>query len=487
MRFRNFIASIGLVTLLSPALALAASANSFEVAAWIPYWRSLKGVDAITPHLDVFTEVNPFMYSVATDGSLHEASSLGQAEWTALRRAALFQNIKFIPTIMWSNADAMDTVFRDPALRAAHIRSIAAEVYKYQLDGIDIDYEAKYAKTKDYFSLFLKELHDAIGYDKWIECTIEARTPLDSRYDSPESIPSDIAYANDFKEINKYCDRVRIMAYDQGRIDLKLNKANSDPYVAVADINWVRKVMELAAVDIDRSKLLIGVPTYGYEYDMFPSVNGDGTMSYSRLWSFNPGYASDTAAALNITPTRGSSGEPMLTFPASLSTESIPLPNATRVLVWDDAQAIQQKVDLALELGLRGVAIFKVDGGQDPNMWNALEPYKDKIVNQAVKAPDTTLAAESEGGRPLIAYVMPQNDLEYGMHDTGVKTLQQFLNANGYMVSASGAGSKGSETTYFGPATKKALAAFQQAAGVAPSVGYYGPKTRAFIARGYMQ
>ena len=482
MHIRRPILSIGVLLFAFPAFVFAAeNPDSFEVAAWIPYWRSLKGVDAITPHLDVFTEVNPFMYSVATDGTLHEASSLGQAEWTALRRAAQYQNIKFIPTVMWSNADAMDTVFRDPTLRAAHIRSIATEVYKYQLDGIDIDYEAKYAKTKDYFSLFLKELHDAIGYDKWIECTIEARTPLDSRYDSPDSIPNDIAYANDFTEINKYCDRIRIMAYDQGRIDLQLNKANSDPYVAVADINWVRKVMELAAKDIDKRKLLIGVPTYGYEYDMFPSVNGDGTMSYSRLWSFNPGYATDIATRLGIQPTRGSSGEPILVFPASLSTESIPLPDATRVLVWDDAEAIKQKVDLALELGLRGVAIFKVDGGQDPNMWSTLEPYKEKLVNQAAKAPDAALALRSEGRAPLIAYVMPQNDLQYGDRETGVQTLQKFLNANGYTVAANGGGSPGNETTFFGPATRKALAQFQKANAITPSLGYYGPKTRAFI------
>ncbi|MDB5224419.1 MAG: Copper amine oxidase domain protein, partial [Candidatus Adlerbacteria bacterium] len=34
--------------------------------------------------------------------------------------------------------------------------------------------------------------------------------------------------------------------------------------------------------------------------------------------------------------------------------------------------AIKAKVDLAKKLGVRGVAIFKIDGGEDPAMWSVL-------------------------------------------------------------------------------------------------------------------
>lgn len=44
-----------------------------------------------------------------------------------------------------------------------------------------------------------------------------------------------------------------------------------------------------------------------------------------------------------------------------------------------------------------------------------------------------------------------------------VKELQKYLNAKDYIVAISGAGSTGKETTYFGPATKKAVIAFQKA------------------------
>ena len=65
--------------------------------------------------------------------------------------------------------------------------------------------------------------------------------------------------------------------------------------------------------------------------------------------------------------------------------------------------------------------------------------------------------------------------------DTGgeVMWIQQFLNKNGYAVSATGAGSPGNESTYFGAKTKAAIAKWQAAAGISPAAGYWGPISRA--------
>jgi len=75
-------------------------------------------------------------------------------------------------------------------------------------------------------------------------------------------------------------------------------------------------------------------------------------------------------------------------------------------------------------------------------------------------------------------------DLEVGGTGEDVRALQQFLNAQGFMIAESGPGSPGNETTTFGGLTRAALAAFQAANGITPSVGYFGPKTRAFVAGG---
>lgn len=69
------------------------------------------------------------------------------------------------------------------------------------------------------------------------------------------------------------------------------------------------------------------------------------------------------------------------------------------------------------------------------------------------------------------------------MGETGadIKKLQIFLNTHGFPIAASGAGSRGYETTYFGALTRRALAAFQKAQGIEPPAGYFGPLTREYI------
>src|SRR3989344_700671 len=70
--------------------------------------------------------------------------------------------------------------------------------------------------------------------------------------------------------------------------------------------------------------------------------------------------------------------------------------------------------------------------------------------------------------------------LKYGMKDTEVKYLQQFLNEKGYFVSRVGAGSVGLETTYFGRATETAVKAYQRAKGLVAD-GIFGTKSRASL------
>jgi hypothetical protein len=82
---------------------------------------------------------------------------------------------------------------------------------------------------------------------------------------------------------------------------------------------------------------------------------------------------------------------------------------------------------------------------------------------------------------PVPAKYTFTRDLTVGSTGIDVKYLQAYLNTHGFPVALLGPGSAGKETTYFGSLTKTALAKFQAANGIKPSVGYFGSITRAVV------
>ncbi len=72
------------------------------------------------------------------------------------------------------------------------------------------------------------------------------------------------------------------------------------------------------------------------------------------------------------------------------------------------------------------------------------------------------------------------NPLSFGNSNLTVKALQEFLNANGFVISSSGSGSPGKETNYLGLKTVAAIKKFQKANHL-QQTGALGPLTRALI------
>jgi spore germination protein YaaH len=373
-----------------------AATGKFEVSGWVPDWRAASGTLDTAPHLGQMTSVMPFGYTVTNQGVLYDSANISQTPWPAFIAQAKAQNVRVIPTVEWGNGDAEQAILSNATTRIALEDQIANIVKQNGFDGIDIDFEAKQAATINYFSTFLKGLYARMG-NKWVYCTAEARMPLEDRYSPGATIPPDATdYANNYTAMNQYCDRVEIMAYDQGTVDVRLDAARSAPYAPVADPGWVSDIVTLAAQSISRNKLIIGIPDYGYEYTVTP-VNG--SFQYDVQWAFNPAYATQIAAELGITPHRTSADEMGFAYnPSALAavaptdgnstqTQQSAPANATvqnqgsqvntsqpfNYVTWSDAQAIADKVQLAHQLGVRGVAIFSLGGAEDQGMWSVLK------------------------------------------------------------------------------------------------------------------
>jgi hypothetical protein len=146
-------------------------------------------------------------------------------------------------------------------------------------------------------------------------------------------------------------------------------------------------------------------------------------------------------------------------------------------------------------LGLGDVAGVDVNGdGKIDVSVKFLDVYINRVeltVNpeSGISAPSTSQSPipEKSINEPRLEPEKPQagiifeRNLWYGVVSDDVKSLQSFLNAVGFMVSKIGPGSAGNETSFFGPATRSALAKFQSVNKISPAVGFFGPITRAFI------
>lgn len=370
--------------------ALPTSAATIEVSGWVPYWSGTRGTKDAERHMKSLDVIHPFAFTVQKDGKLKDLAGLSKSAWKRLINDARDEDVLVVPTVMTSDTEGIHAILSDESLRKKHIRSITDMVKKGKYDGVDIDYEGKKSATKEYYATFLKELDVALG-GKMLSCTIEARTPPDSLY---RVVPEVIEYANDYDAIDRYCDRVNIMAYDQQRADLKLNDSRKgEPYIPVADVDWVEKVLRYTIRSIDKDKIVLGIPTYGAEWDL--AVAPDWFKGYGKLWALNPGYAEDLAKDEGIKPYRNKAGELSFTyFPDGVSVpkkyrapkgthegneaaaRALAYANATgnttlvNVVWWSDAKAVEDKVELAEELGIKGVALFKIDGGEDQDIWD---------------------------------------------------------------------------------------------------------------------
>ncbi len=376
------------------ATTTVATTTSLEVSGWIPYWRVHEGIRDARKHLEKIDIINPFAFSVTTSGKLQDLAGLNQSVWTRFFRDARAEGVAIIPTIMWSDTNAIHTVLSKESSRAYHIRRIVSMVEKGKYDGVDIDYEGKLADTRESFALFLGELKKALK-GKTLSCTIEARTPPADLYPAGK-VPEVMEYANDYTALNEHCDRVNIMAYDQQRADLTLNKARTGaPYYPVSDTAWAEKVLAFAKESIDADKLVLSVPTYGREVEVV--VAPEWYKEYRQLWSVSEEYALATAEEYDVVPMRNPADELSFTYIPNTSPYKAVLgvtgtttgmAAATRALEyasrtgetvsvnmvwWSDSESIAKKIALAKAMGVRGIAIFKIDGGEDQDIWSLFE------------------------------------------------------------------------------------------------------------------
>lgn len=343
-----------------PALKPTVKPQAFTYNTWLAYWDKSTSTKIAVANIDRLDSVSPFSYTVESDGTIIDSMYLLKEPWPTLNAAASKskKKTKIIPTISWFKGKEIEVTLNDPEKRRAHVEDILSMVERNNMSGIEIDYEGKTLETKDGWNAFLTELSTGLHKNnKFLSCDIEARTPPEDRFASATRTPQ---YVNDYTVIGKQCDEVRLMTYDQRDDDRTLNKTRGEMayYAPVADPAWVEKVVNLAAKEIPKNKIVVGIPTYGNVFKIW--FNADGEQRTQHMRSITYTEALKRAAEYGIYPARSETGERTFHYTKDGSEYTVS---------FQDAESIKQKIALAKKLGVKGVAIFKIDERADQDYW----------------------------------------------------------------------------------------------------------------------
>lgn len=336
-------------------------ASELEFSAWLPYWKKNLAQEETLKNLKTIDILLPFSYEVDKKGNIKDPMRLKVEPWPNIFSQARSVGVKIIPSILWNDGPAIETMLSTKKGRDAQVKQIVLLVKENNFAGIDIDYENKPATVFRTFGAFIRSLSLELHKNgKILSCTIEPRLPPESRF---LVVPEKISYANDYAILNQYCDEVRIMTYDQGRADIKLNQlAKGSFYAPVADVRFVEKVINFTSKQISKKKLIIGIANYGYEYQV---IDKNKYYDYKKLRSLSRESFDTLAKSVGVVPMRDLAEELSFTYQATNS----PATSATRLVVFSDVEAQIAKIKLAQKLGVKGVALFRLAGESTDQFW----------------------------------------------------------------------------------------------------------------------
>jgi chitinase len=167
-----------------------------------------------------------------------------------------------------------------PASRAKFIDSVAAFITRYNLDGLDIDWEYPAMagaagnvfrpEDKQNYTLLLKELRERFK---------KMQKPLHRRLyiTIAAGASAEFLEHTEMDQVQKYVDTVNLMAYDYYEPgDDKITGNHAPLYVDPADpkgISSDKSVKEFEAAGVPAEKIVLGVPFYGHVWGHVAATN----------------------------------------------------------------------------------------------------------------------------------------------------------------------------------------------------------------------
>lgn len=227
-------------------------------------------------------------------------------------------------------------LFNDIQLQNTVIRRLLVVMKEKGYLGLDIDFEYVRPEDGEAFIRFLEHVTDRMHQNGY-------RVNIDLAPKTSSQQQGLLYEAHDYAAIGAIADTVLLMTYEWGY--------TYGPPMAVAPLPNVREVVSYAVTQIPREKIMLGIPNYGYDWQL-PFEQG-----ITKATSIGNEYAIQIAAKNHASIQFDEVAQsPFFEYRAQ---------DRSHHIVWfEDVRSIQGKFNLIHEFGLRG-------GGY----WNLMRPF----------------------------------------------------------------------------------------------------------------
>jgi spore germination protein YaaH len=273
-----------LVLLLLSGLFLLAAETPLKASAapnglplrWAYYVRQPSSVTSVQQNIQNLDILSPFYFVLDYTGLIGGSN---QPEITNLAKS---KGVKVIPMLQNSAAqNDFHALITNPLMVQSIIDQIDYLIQAYDYDGIHIDFEDLRPDDRPYLTYFMANLAARLHpKGKLVTMAVAAKF---------REVTGGWAGVYDYAALAPYLDLVTVMTYDYS-----YSGSRSGP---VAPADWVDLVAAYAATQFGGSKVLLGLPFYGYDWNLsqggnasaydYPTIldlvrNNAGTISFDE-------------------------------------------------------------------------------------------------------------------------------------------------------------------------------------------------------------
>lgn len=295
-----------------------------------PTWFTLVDNTGLTPYSyehEFYSDLNMYIADLGNKEYIKDCKEEGYKVWAMFStEGSPSKTSKFLNS--------------SPA-RAACVKMMKEFILKYDLDGINLDFENMYQDDRDLYSQFVKEMADMCH-------SVGAILSVDVTKYEPTSYTYSMCY--DRTAIAKYADYVALMAYDQ-------NGTWSTEAGSVADLKWTENAVIKTLEEVPNEKLLLGIPFY------------------ARIWeTVDDKVVKTSAVGMTTVANKIAENNATVYYDEKTGQNYAEWTLDNRVFkIWiEDKTSIQARLDLIEKYDLAGVASWSKTF-ETPDIWEFIE------------------------------------------------------------------------------------------------------------------